>query len=67
MSDTLPNSYLALSSFAAAANAGPELQAATDTDRLAFCGNQAERLHWHEEWKYSVSIYYTAPPSCGRS
>ncbi|MGW4340347.1 acetyl-coenzyme A synthetase N-terminal domain-containing protein, partial [Rhodococcus koreensis] len=33
--------------FTATANAGPELQAAADEDRLAFWATQAERLHWH--------------------
>ncbi|NLG55460.1 MAG: acetate--CoA ligase [Rhodococcus sp.] len=36
--------------FAAAANAGPELQQAADADRLAFWADQASRLHWHEQW-----------------
>ncbi|TQF74974.1 acetate--CoA ligase [Rhodococcus spelaei] len=36
--------------FAAAANAGPELQASADADRLAFWADQAQRLHWHEKW-----------------
>ncbi|EKT78767.1 acetyl-CoA synthetase [Rhodococcus opacus M213] len=33
--------------FTATANAGPELRAAADEDRLAFWAKQAERLHWH--------------------
>ena len=44
----VPQAYPPSAEFAAAANAGPELQAAADTDRLAFWANQAERLHWHE-------------------
>ena len=32
--------------FAATANAGPELQAAADADRLAFWDTQAQRLDW---------------------
>ena len=46
----VPQAYPPSAEFAAAANAGPELQAAADTDRLAFWANQAERLHWHEKW-----------------
>ncbi|MFD1815904.1 acetate--CoA ligase [Rhodococcus gannanensis] len=36
--------------FAAAANAGPELQAAADADRLAFWDTQAKRLDWATPW-----------------
>ena len=36
--------------FTATANAGPELQAAADADRLGFWADQAERLHWHPPW-----------------
>ncbi|MFD4351206.1 acetate--CoA ligase [Nocardia sp. NPDC058518] len=32
--------------FTAAANAGPELHAAADADRLVFWAEQAQRLHW---------------------
>ncbi|ROZ42597.1 acetyl-coenzyme A synthetase, partial [Rhodococcus sp. WS3] len=46
----VPQAYPPSAEFAAAANAGPELQAAADTDRLAFWANQAERLHWHQKW-----------------
>ncbi|MDV6274337.1 acetate--CoA ligase [Rhodococcus erythropolis] len=46
----VPQAYPPSAEFAAAANAGPELQAAADTDRLAFWANQAQRLHWHEKW-----------------
>ncbi|RZL84627.1 MAG: hypothetical protein EOP32_03015, partial [Rhodococcus sp. (in: high G+C Gram-positive bacteria)] len=41
------HSYLPSAAFAAQANAGPDLQAAADEDRLAFWAKQAERLHWH--------------------
>ncbi|NMN98230.1 acetate--CoA ligase [Antrihabitans stalactiti] len=34
--------------FAATANAGPELAAAAEADRLGFWADQAARLHWHE-------------------
>ncbi|WP_420753683.1 acetate--CoA ligase [Rhodococcus sp. O3] len=36
--------------FAATANAGPELQAAADADRLAFWDTQAKRLDWATPW-----------------
>ncbi|WP_301280711.1 acetyl-coenzyme A synthetase N-terminal domain-containing protein, partial [Rhodococcus sp. RD6.2] len=36
--------------FAAQANAGPELQAAADADRLAFWDTQAKRLDWATPW-----------------
>ncbi|MFD6896798.1 acetate--CoA ligase [Rhodococcus sp. NPDC060086] len=36
--------------FAATANAGPELQAAADADRLAFWDTQAQRLEWATPW-----------------
>ncbi len=36
--------------FAATANAGPELQAAADADRLAFWDTQAQRLDWATPW-----------------
>ncbi|MFD6859767.1 acetate--CoA ligase [Rhodococcus sp. NPDC060090] len=36
--------------FAATANAGPELQAAADADRLAFWDTQAQRLDWAAPW-----------------
>ncbi|MGF7123125.1 acetate--CoA ligase [Rhodococcus sp. BE178] len=36
--------------FTAAANAGPELQAAADRDRLAFWDTQARRLDWATPW-----------------
>ena len=36
--------------FAANANGGAELATAADTDRLAFWAEQAQRLHWHQEW-----------------
>ncbi|MGW4339434.1 acetyl-coenzyme A synthetase N-terminal domain-containing protein, partial [Rhodococcus koreensis] len=36
--------------FAEQANAGPELQAAADADRLAFWDTQARRLDWATEW-----------------
>ncbi|WP_433702470.1 acetate--CoA ligase [Prescottella equi] len=36
--------------FAAAANAGPELQAEADRDRLVFWDAQARRLDWATEW-----------------
>ncbi|NGP08494.1 hypothetical protein G6038_24060, partial [Rhodococcus sp. 14C212] len=32
--------------FVATANAGPELQAAADADRLGFWATQAQRLDW---------------------
>ncbi len=38
----VPQAYPPSAEFAAAANAGPELQAAADTDRLAFWANQAD-------------------------
>ncbi|MFC7451270.1 acetate--CoA ligase [Rhodococcus daqingensis] len=43
-------SYPPSAEFVAAANAGPELQAAADADRLGFWADQASRLHWHEPW-----------------
>ncbi|QNG21076.1 acetate--CoA ligase [Rhodococcus triatomae] len=46
----VPQSYPPSPEFAAAANAGPELQQAADQDRLAFWADQASRLHWHEKW-----------------
>ena len=36
--------------FNATANAGPELQAAADADRLGFWATQAERLDWATPW-----------------
>ncbi|OLT31950.1 acetate--CoA ligase [Rhodococcus sp. CUA-806] len=36
--------------FAAAANAGPELQVEADRDRLAFWETQAQRLDWAKPW-----------------
>ncbi|GES36199.1 acetyl-coenzyme A synthetase [Rhodococcus aetherivorans] len=36
--------------FVATANAGPELQAAADADRLGFWATQAQRLDWATEW-----------------
>ncbi|MBF0661190.1 MULTISPECIES: acetate--CoA ligase [unclassified Rhodococcus (in: high G+C Gram-positive bacteria)] len=36
--------------FTATANAGPELQAAADADRLGFWATQAERLEWASPW-----------------
>ena len=36
--------------FTATANAGPELQAAADADRLGFWATQAERLDWATPW-----------------
>ncbi|AYA23274.1 acetate--CoA ligase [Rhodococcus rhodochrous] len=36
--------------FTATANAGPELQAAADADRLGFWDEQAKRLDWAEPW-----------------
>ncbi len=36
--------------FATVANAGPELQAAADADRLAFWDTQARRLDWARPW-----------------
>ena len=57
----VPQAYPPSAEFAAAANAGPELQAAADTDRLAFWANQAERLHWHEKW--TDVLDWTTPPS----
>ncbi|MGW0173464.1 acetate--CoA ligase [Rhodococcus sp. NPDC003322] len=36
--------------FAAAANAGPELQVAADADRLGFWDTQAKRLDWATPW-----------------
>ncbi|MEV6558514.1 acetate--CoA ligase [Nocardia sp. NPDC051756] len=45
--DAAPTVYPPSPEFAAAANAGPELQVAADADRLAFWAKQAERLHWH--------------------
>ncbi|MFE5707088.1 acetyl-coenzyme A synthetase N-terminal domain-containing protein, partial [Rhodococcus koreensis] len=46
-SDAVPQVYPPSPEFTATANAGPELQAAADEDRLAFWATQAERLHWH--------------------
>ncbi|TJZ76488.1 acetate--CoA ligase [Rhodococcus oryzae] len=43
-------SYPPSAEFVATANAGPELQAAADADRLGFWADQASRLHWHEPW-----------------
>ena len=48
--------------FRAAANAGPELQQSADRDRLAFWGEQASRLHWHEPWT-EVLDWSNAPVS----
>jgi acetyl-CoA synthetase len=44
------DAYAPSDEFVAAANAGPELAAAAEADRLAFWGEQAARLHWHEPW-----------------
>ncbi|MBC2641622.1 MULTISPECIES: acetate--CoA ligase [unclassified Rhodococcus (in: high G+C Gram-positive bacteria)] len=46
-SDAVPQVYPPSPAFTETANAGPELQAAADEDRLAFWAAQAERLHWH--------------------
>ncbi|MFD6062902.1 AMP-binding protein, partial [Rhodococcus wratislaviensis] len=46
-SDSVPQVYPPSPEFTATANAGPDLQAAADEDRLAFWAKQAERLHWH--------------------
>ncbi|RYE43216.1 MAG: hypothetical protein EOP24_29460, partial [Hyphomicrobiales bacterium] len=46
MTNTL-SQYPPDAAFTATANAGPDLQAAADEDRLAFWAKQAERLHWH--------------------
>jgi acetyl-CoA synthetase len=46
--DAVPVVFSPSAEFAAAANAGPELQAAADADREAFWASQAQRLHWHE-------------------
>ncbi|WJJ14613.1 acetate--CoA ligase (plasmid) [Prescottella equi] len=42
--------YPPSAAFAAAANAGPELQAEADRDRLAFWDTQARRLDWATPW-----------------
>ena len=52
--------------FAAAANAGPELQAAADADRLAFWDTQAKRLDWATEWS-QVLDWSDAPSRSGLS
>ncbi|MFD4369218.1 acetate--CoA ligase [Rhodococcus sp. NPDC058521] len=46
--DSVPQTYPPTAEFTATANAGPELQAAADEDRLQFWADQAARLHWHE-------------------
>ncbi|WP_405146657.1 acetate--CoA ligase [Nocardia salmonicida] len=46
----VPQTHPPTSEFATAANAGPDLQAAADADRLEFWATQAERLHWHRRW-----------------
>ncbi|NLE80240.1 MAG: acetate--CoA ligase [Rhodococcus sp.] len=48
--DPAPETYPPNPEFTATANAGPELQAAADKDRLQFWADQASRLHWHEPW-----------------
>ncbi|MBM4556229.1 acetate--CoA ligase [Rhodococcus hoagii] len=45
-----PQVYPPSAAFAAAANAGPELQAEADRDRLAFWDAQARRLDWATPW-----------------
>ncbi|WP_137725478.1 acetate--CoA ligase [Prescottella subtropica] len=45
-----PEVYPPSAEFAATANAGPELQAAADRDRLAFWDDQARRLDWATPW-----------------
>ncbi|QTJ66355.1 acetate--CoA ligase [Rhodococcus sp. ZPP] len=45
--DAVPQVYPPSPEFTATANAGPELQAEADADRLAFWAKQAQRLHWH--------------------
>ncbi|WP_433609561.1 acetate--CoA ligase [Prescottella agglutinans] len=45
-----PEVYPPSAGFAAAANAGPELQAEADRDRLAFWDAQAKRLDWATPW-----------------
>ncbi|NMN96845.1 acetate--CoA ligase [Antrihabitans stalactiti] len=51
MTDTeksVQDAYPPTPEFAQAANAGPELAAAAEADRLGFWADQAARLHWHE-------------------
>ena len=53
MTDTeksVQDAYPPTPEFAQAANAGPELAAAAEADRLGFWAEQAARLHWHEPW-----------------
>ncbi|CAM2994531.1 acetate--CoA ligase [Prescottella defluvii] len=45
-----PEVYLPSAEFVATANAGPELQAAAERDRLAFWDTQARRLDWATPW-----------------
>ncbi|GAB2645478.1 acetate--CoA ligase [Prescottella soli] len=45
-----PEVYPPSAEFAATANAGPELQAEADRDRLAFWDAQARRLDWATPW-----------------
>ncbi|MCD7053870.1 acetate--CoA ligase [Prescottella equi] len=45
-----PQVYPPSAAFAAAANAGPELQGEADRDRLAFWDAQARRLDWATPW-----------------
>ena len=45
---TEPDLFAPSPEFVATANAGPELAAAAEADRLGFWAEQAARLHWHE-------------------
>ncbi|MDG3009387.1 acetate--CoA ligase [Rhodococcus sp. D2-41] len=49
-SNSAQASYPPSAAFTATANAGPELQAAADADRLAFWAEQAGRLDWDRDF-----------------